>query len=108
MSMLFMTAMLLAPLASEPFTSPPPPTIGRVGVGGDLQAHFSELHRDVAVAEAGGEISADSARSLNLSVERIRRQMARMGNVVGSRQRARLRARIDAVRAQLAESRRSS
>lgn len=105
MSILLMTAMLFAPIASEPFTSPPPPSAGRSGVGQDVQWNFYQLHRDLIAAEAGGEISADSARDLRVSVERIRRQMIRMGDVVGIRQRHRLQARIDAVRARLAQSR---
>ncbi|HYE28388.1 MAG TPA: hypothetical protein VEA61_09165 [Allosphingosinicella sp.] len=109
MSIALFTAMLLAPLpqslASDPFTSPPPPISGRAGVGGDVEDHFFQLHRDLVSAQAGGEISADAARDLNVRVERIRRQMVRMGNVVGHRQRLRLRAKIDAVRSQLAESR---
>jgi hypothetical protein len=99
--------MLLAPLpqVSEPFTSPPPPVSGRNGVGEDIQQRLYLLHRDVVSAQASGEISSAAARGPYLRVERIRRQMFLMGNIVGQRQRVRLRARIDAVRSQLAESR---
>jgi hypothetical protein len=109
MSIALFAAMLLAPLpqsmASDPFTSPPPPTSGRTGVGDDVRDHLYLLHRDLVSAQTSGEISPTAARTLNLGVERIRRQMSRMGNVVGHRQRVRLRARIDALRAQLANSR---
>ena len=109
MSIALFTAMLLAPLpqsmASDPFTSPPPPIAGREGVGDDVREHLYLLYRDVASAEASGEISPSEARTLNVGVERIRRQMFRMGNVVGHRQRVRLRQRIDALRARLVDSR---
>ena len=109
MSIALVTVMLLAPLpqsmASEPFTSPPPPVSGRVGVGDDLREHLYRLYSDVLSAEARGEISPGAARELSVRVDRIRRQMTRMGNVVGHRQRVRMRARIDALRAQLVESR---
>ena len=109
MSIALISAMLLAPLpqsmASDPFTSPPPPISGRSGVGADVQERLYLLHRDVVSAHASGEISSAAAKGLYLRVERIRHQMFRMGNIVGHRQRLRLRARIDAVRSQLAESR---
>ncbi|HEX6376601.1 MAG TPA: hypothetical protein VFZ91_12875 [Allosphingosinicella sp.] len=109
MSLALVTAMLLAPLpqsiASDPFTSPPPPVSSRDGVGDDVREHLYRLHSDVVSAEASGEISPAAARDLQVRVERIRRQMVRMGNVVGHRQRLRLRARIDALRSQLTESR---
>jgi hypothetical protein len=91
-------------MASDPFVSPPPPISGRDGVGDDVREHLYRLYRDVASAQASGEISSSAARDLQVRVERIRRQMARMGNIVGHRQRVRLRARIDAVRAQLVDS----
>ena len=109
MSIALMTALLLAPLpqsmASEPFVSPPPPISGRDGVGDDIRAHLYRLGLEVAMAEARGELNSAEARRLNGGVERIRRQMVRMGNVVGHRQRVRLRARIDALRAQFMDSR---
>ena len=109
MSIALISAMLLAPLpqsiASDPFISPPPPISGRKGVGEDVEQRLYLLHRDVVSAHASGEISPAAARGLYLRVERIRRQMFLMGNIVGHRQRLRLRARIDAVRSQLAESR---
>ena len=109
MSIAFVTVLLLAPLphslASPPFTSPPPPMSGREGIGDDLREHLFRLHSDVVVAEARGEISRAEARDLSGRVDRIRRQMSRMGNIVGHRQRVRLRARIDAVRAHLVNSR---
>lgn len=109
MSIAIVTVMLLAPLpqslASEPFISPPPPISGRAGAGDDLREHLYRLYTDVLSAEARGEISPAEARLLSDRVDRIRRQMSRLGNVVGHRQRVRLRARIDALREQLAESR---
>lgn len=112
MSIALIAAMLLAPLpqsmASEPFTSPPPPISGRSGVGEDVEQRLYLLQRDVVSAHASGEISPAMARGLYLRVEGIRRQMFLMGNIVGQRQRLRLRARIDAVRSQLAESRNRS
>ena len=108
MSIALLTVMLLAPLpqqmASDPFTSPPPPVSGRLGAGDDVQAHLHRLHLDVASARASGAISPAAAEDLAMRVERIRRQMAGMGNVVGHRQRVRLRAMIDAIRAQLWQS----
>ena len=109
MSIALISAMLLAPLpqsmASDPFISPPPPVAGRSGAGEDVQERLYLLHRDVVSAHSSGEISPDAARGLYLRVERIRRQMFLMGNIVGHRQRVRLRAKIDAVRSHLAESR---
>jgi hypothetical protein len=107
MSLALITAMLLAPMppmSSEPFTTAPPPAYGPAGVGDEVREHLYRLYRDVALAQARGEISPAAARDLSLRVERIRRQMVRMGNVVGYRQRVRLRARIDAVRSRLPES----
>lgn len=105
MSIALVTVMLLAPLpqsiASDPFVSPPPPIAGREGVGDDLREHLYRLYSDVISAEARGEISPAAARTLSARVDRIRRQMSRMGNVVGQRQRVRLRAKIDALRAEL-------
>jgi hypothetical protein len=109
MSIALLTVMLLAPLpqsmASDPFTSPPPPVSAREGVGDDLRLHLYRLYSDVVSAEARGEISPAEARALSVRVDRIRRQMSRMGNIVGHRQRVRLRARIDALRADFLESR---
>ena len=109
MSIALISALLLAPLpqsmASDPFVSPPPPISGRNGVGAEVQERLYLLHRDVVLAHASGEISSAAARGLHLRVERIRRQMFQLGNIVGHRQRLRLRAKIDAVRSQLAESR---
>lgn len=108
MSIVLFTALLLAPLpqslASEPFTAPPPPVSARDGVGDDVRASLYRLHLDVVSARARGEISSAAARGLQVRVERIRRQMIRMGNVVGHRQRVRMRARIDALRSELAAS----
>jgi hypothetical protein len=109
MSLALISALLLAPLpqsmASDPFISPPPPVSGRSGAGEDVEERLYLLQRDVVSAHAGGEISSAAAKGLHLRVEGIRRQMVRMGNIVGHRQRVRLRARIDAIRSQLAESR---
>ncbi|HYD39079.1 MAG TPA: hypothetical protein VEA60_15790 [Allosphingosinicella sp.] len=109
MPLTLISALLLAPLvesiSSDPVISPPPPVSGRLGVGDDVRQNLYQLHLDVGSARERGEISAAAARDLNSQVERIRRQIARMGNVVGYRQRARLRTRIDALRSQLAESR---
>ena len=109
MSLAIVTALLLGTLpqqmASEPFSSPPPPVAGREGVGDDVRLDLYRLYVDVASAQDRGEISPAAARVLALRVEGIRRQMFRMGNIVGHRQRVRLRARIDAVRSQLAQSR---
>ena len=82
-----------------------PPISGRVGVGDDVREPLWRLYNELLSAEARGEISPAAARDLNLRVDRIRRQMGRMGNVAGHRQRGRLRARIDALRTQLLESR---
>ena len=108
MSIALFSALFLAPLpqslASEPFTAPPPPVSARGGVGDDVRESLYRLHTDVASAHARGEISSSAARHFQARVERIRRQMVRMGNVVGHRQRVRLRARIDALRSELASS----
>ena len=111
MSIAFITTLLLAPLAqsisSDPIISPPPPVSARLGVGDDVREQLYRVYTDVAAARARGEISADAARDLNVRVERIRRQMVRMGNIVGHRQRVRLRQRIDAISSALAVSRSS-
>lgn len=108
MSLALVTAMLLVPLpeslASDPFTSPPPPVSGRLGAGDDVEAHLHRLHLDLVSARASGAISPAEANDLSIRVDRIRRQMFRMGNVVGHRQRVRLRARIEALRAELMQS----
>lgn len=109
MPMAFITLMLMAPMpgAYERFVSPPPPSYAREGVGDDVRQDLDQLHQDVASAKASGEISRAAARDLSVRVERLRRQLVRMGNVVGHRQRLRFLARIDAVRTQLAQSRTS-
>jgi hypothetical protein len=109
MPMAFITLMLMAPMpgAYERFVSPPPPSYAREGVGDDVRQNLNQLHQDVVSAEANGEIGPAAAHDLSVRVERLRRQLLRMGNVVGHRQRLRFLARIDAVRSQLAESRAS-
>jgi hypothetical protein len=111
MSIALISVLLLSPLpqqmASEPFSTPPPPISARNGAGEDVENYLYLLHRDVALADASGAISPVAAKGLYLRVERIRQQMVRMGNIVGHRQRVRLRAKIDAVRSQLAQSRAS-
>ena len=102
MSIALLTVLLLAPLPhSDHFVSPPPPVSARDGVGDDIREQLYRLHSDVLSAEARGEISPAAAKGLSARVDRIRRQIVRMGNVVGQRQRVRLRARIEALRAEL-------
>jgi hypothetical protein len=64
---------------------------------------LNELRIDVDAALKKGEIDRATAVRFLYGIERIRRQMIRMGIQVGYRQRVRLRARIDALYERWAE-----
>lgn len=86
-------------VAPESLTSPPPPYGREEGLGDNERLY--RLQRDVAAGRAGGVLSEAEAREFNLAIARIRRQILHMGMQVGVRQRARVRTRIDSVRARL-------
>ncbi|HEX8572334.1 MAG TPA: hypothetical protein VF759_06250 [Allosphingosinicella sp.] len=60
---------------------------------------LNELKIDVNAALAKGLVDRPTAAQFHFGIERIRRQMVRMGMQVGYRQRIRVRARIDALQA---------
>ncbi|HEX8620538.1 MAG TPA: hypothetical protein VF718_01065 [Allosphingosinicella sp.] len=103
MSMALIVAALLVQrpemVAPQALTSPPPPAGREEGLG-DTERLY-RLQRDVAAAQAQGRIDEAEAKDFNLAIARIRRQIIRMGIQVGVRQRQRVRARIDGVRARL-------
>jgi hypothetical protein len=78
----------------------PPPAYGRQEGASETERLY-RLQRDVWTARAEGLLDEAETRELNFAIARIRRQMILMGMQVGVRQRLRIRARVDAVRAQL-------
>lgn len=101
MTMAMIAALLFAAAPAGPAAQAPAGlTVNRSLSDSD---RLRELEIAVRDARARGEISPATAVELHLGVARARRQMTRMGIQVGYRQKVRLRARIDALHARLAQ-----
>ncbi|HEX8262848.1 MAG TPA: hypothetical protein VF547_08240 [Allosphingosinicella sp.] len=97
---LILAAFLSAAPAAAPADARSPYRVDRSLSDAD---RLSELRIDVTSAYDGGRIDRATATEFYLAIERIRRQMIRMGIQVGYRQRVRLRARIDGLYARWAK-----
>jgi hypothetical protein len=111
MPLLLISAACLAtapvPVATMALNNTPPHGIGRDGGSESVSASLYQVHREVRSAYQKKEISPEKALELYVGIERIRRRTYAHFNF-GYRERVRLRARIDAIRARLEESRTGS
>lgn len=102
-------ALILAAALSQTVEAPPaearPRPAYRVDNSRSDQDRLNELKIDVNSAYARGRIDRATAAEFHLGIERIRRQIIRMGLQVGYRQRVRVRARIDRLYARWDEHR---
>jgi hypothetical protein len=94
-------AMTVPGAGPTPYTAPPPaaPTNGSE----DEMELLFRLNDEIRTARAAGSIDGATAKQFELDSARLRRQIFRLGLQIGYRQHIRMRARINAVRARLAE-----